>query len=419
MKNITRTQYQAFPFHLVEPSPWDVLNKRYFTRNINPSKINTMLKVDYQFSEKCIKESIILSAIAKNNLLYPLHITKYIIAANELGLKMLNTIPDNNVVKLFVTDKLSNLIINSGEKVDYKSSAGVYNYKHKVSDNSYVGSAFNFKDRIKSHKDQFRNSENKFYNFIAESGGWDSLDYSILYGAPNLLKEFKSLNPLYNLSKGEIIFLVHITELLIKTLEQSVITNNSPSLNSELSVYFIYTSWDVEFLNQKALLSNKAKSVVVFSEHSNEPILGPLSIQQTTKILGISKDIVPRYLNFDRYFYSPVLLFKVKVLEMGISKFNYKDPNSFSHRAKVNHEKINFELEGLEVGKYFALDENKVMLSPNGYLSIREFCKDLDSIKFGELEKAGNYKFEYISRYINLNKLISTLRGNVYIVANP
>jgi len=35
------------------------------------------------------------------------------------------------------------------------------------------------------------------------------------------------------------------------------------------------------------------------------------------------------------------------------------------------------------------------------------------------LEKAGNYKFEYISRYINLNKLISTLRGNVYIVANP
>lgn len=186
---------------------------------------------------------------------------------------------------------------------------------------------------------------------------------------------------------------MHITELLIKTLEQSVITNNSPTLNSELSVYFTYTSWEADFLNQKALLSNKAKSVVVFSEHSNEPILGPLSIQQTTKILGISKDIVPRYLNFDRYFYSPVLLFKVKVLEMGISKFNYKDPNSFSHRAKVNYEKLNFKLEGLEFGKYFALDENKVMLSPNGYLSIREFCRDLDPNKFAELEKAGNYKF--------------------------
>jgi hypothetical protein len=104
---------------------------------------------------------------------------------------------------------------------------------------------------------------------------------------------------------------------------------------------------------------------------------------------------------------------------MGISKFNHKDPNSFSHRAKVNHEKINFKLEGLEVGKYFALDENNVMLSPNGYLSIREFCRDLDPNRFAELEKAGNYKFEYISRYINLNKLISTLRGNVYIVANP
>jgi len=65
-----------------------------------------------------------------------------------------------------------------------------------------------------------------------------------------LRKHSGALNPLYNLSKGEIIFLVHITELLIKTLEQSVITNNSPSLNRELSVYFTYTSWDVDFLNQ-------------------------------------------------------------------------------------------------------------------------------------------------------------------------
>jgi excinuclease UvrABC nuclease subunit len=124
----------------------------------------------------------------------------------------------NNVkryfLQLFVIDKLNNLKINSGEKADYKSSAGIYKYKHKESDKSYIGSAFNFKDRIKSHKDQFRNSENKFYKFIAETAGWDSLDYSILYVEPNLLKEFKSLNPLYNLSKGEIIFLVHITELM-------------------------------------------------------------------------------------------------------------------------------------------------------------------------------------------------------------
>src|SRR6266566_3181076 len=26
MKNITRTQYQAFPYHLVEPSPWPILS---------------------------------------------------------------------------------------------------------------------------------------------------------------------------------------------------------------------------------------------------------------------------------------------------------------------------------------------------------------------------------------------------------
>jgi hypothetical protein len=82
-------------------------------------------------------------------------------------LKMLNTIPDNNVVKLFIIEKLNNLIINSGQKADYNTSAGVYIYKHKITDNSsYVGSAFNFKDRIKSHKDQFRNSQNKFYKSL-------------------------------------------------------------------------------------------------------------------------------------------------------------------------------------------------------------------------------------------------------------
>ena len=104
---------------------------------------------------------------------------------------------------------------------------------------------------------------------------------------------------MYKLSKGEIIFLVHITELLVKTLEQSAIANNSPSLNSESNVYFKYSHWDENWLNQKALLSGKSKSVLVFSEISKEPILGPLSIHQTTKILGVSKDIVPRYLNFD------------------------------------------------------------------------------------------------------------------------
>lgn len=39
------------------------------------------------------------------------------------------------------------------------------------------------------------------------------------------------------------------------------------------------------------LLSKKSKSVIVFSEYSKEPILGPLSIHQTTKILGVYKDI--------------------------------------------------------------------------------------------------------------------------------
>lgn len=77
---------------------------------------------------------------------------------------------------------------------------------------------------------------------------------------------------------------------MIKTLEQSAITNNSPSLNSESNVYLTYSYWDENWLNQKALLSRNSKSVVVFSEISKEPILGPLSIHQTTKILGVSKE---------------------------------------------------------------------------------------------------------------------------------
>jgi hypothetical protein len=42
------------------------------------------------------------------------------------------------------------------------------------------------------------------------------------------------------------------------------------------------------------------KSIMLFNEDSLEHLLGPFSIRETFKILGVSKDIVPRYLNINK-----------------------------------------------------------------------------------------------------------------------
>ena len=59
--------------------------------------------------------------------------------------------------------------------------ACVYIIRHKHSNNSYIGSTKNFKERMRKHKDAYKfpnhqNYNHRIYRFIRENDGWDNFD---------------------------------------------------------------------------------------------------------------------------------------------------------------------------------------------------------------------------------------------------
>lgn len=106
----------------------------------------------------------------------------------------------------------------------------------------------------------------------------------------------------------------------------------------------------------------------------------------------------------------------------------------YFHRAKVKAEPINYDFNSLRVGKIFALKEDGDLLNKLGFNSLGEAVKFLDLKKFSTFHLSGNVRFEYISRYINLNQFpshlgalflrwcagpVKTESGSFYFVANP
>ena len=421
MNSITRKEFQAFPYHLVEPSPWK--EKNIF---------------NYYCTKNYIDNNIFIASIYKSNLLYPLCFSDHIKKALSLGEIMYKAIPDNNPVKGFVKNKLADQLVEicatkktegqiipksiitfSDDKplISISKKAGCYIYTHTSNEFSYIGSAYNFNERHKTHKDALRTNKTYFYKFIKENGGLDSFYLGVVYLTPNFLVEFKSKYPYYKLNKGELIFLTHLTELFSKTLEQSLISGASPNLNTQHSVFFIYKEWNDEWLNQIVPLSSRMKSLYVYYMDIEEPILGPISIRESIKLLGVSKDMVPKYLNHERYFMSPSLGFKVRVQELGESIKNTNEV--IVHRAKVNIPKIDYDLDSLSLGKIFVLKEDNTLLNNEGFDSVKDAVKQLDPIKYDKLSKAKNTRFEYISRYINLNRKVNTVSGSYFFIANP
>jgi hypothetical protein len=127
---------------------------------------------------------------------------------------------------------------------------------------------------------------------------------------------------------------------------------------------------------------------MIFNENSLEPLLGPFSIRETFKILGVSKDIVPRYLNINKYFKRPALGIKVRVQKLE-SKLIDKP---IIHRAKINLSKINYDVSSLSLGKYFIIEEgdnNSLLISKpiEGFNSIKKIVKFLDPDKFENYQK--------------------------------
>jgi len=452
---VARHKFQAFPFHLVEQSPWlkflnltkknKLVNKRFLKSSSNLNNLQKKLDLN-----KTILNPIFL---VKDLLVCPTIETENIIKAVNLAETIYSSIPDNNVPKFFVKaqmDKSIKLNYSSSEisnildlrllGVSYKNILkyssivqdpflnvslsnlpGCYFYFHPETEKLYFGSSLNVQIRHKAHKDELRKTKLSKFNKFIKLHGWKGFKLGVIYNTFNLFQEFKKNHPTYKLSKGEAIFLLQLSELHVKLLEQSLITIFKPNLNSSGKVNFVYNTWDLNWLSADLTLSPRVKNIIVFDEKSSEPILGPLSINKIKIILQVSKDIVPRYLNNIKFFYSPGLGFKVRVQELNVSSLN---KNQIIHRKQsISLNKIDFDIDSLEKNKIFILNSDFTFLKHNGAIksfdTLGKAIKFLDFEKYNKLIKAGNRKFEYVRNYINLNKLVKTSLGEFYFACNP
>lgn len=77
-------------------------------------------------------------------------------------------------------------------------------------------------------------------------GGWDQMEGQAILFTPNHLIEFLNKNPNYRLSLNDIYILRSFTQFEIRVLEQALISNFKPNLNSSFAslrkraFYFVF-----------------------------------------------------------------------------------------------------------------------------------------------------------------------------------
>lgn len=110
--------------------------------------------------------------------------------------------------------------------------------------NYYIGSASNAINRIGQHFDSLQGLRNKdnIHKKLLSQGTIDQVCFSKVYSSINYYKFAIESIPYYQFSQGEIIILRAITEFIIRILEQSLISEFSPSYNKANYVVFTYTS---------------------------------------------------------------------------------------------------------------------------------------------------------------------------------
>lgn len=157
----------------------------------------------------------------------------------------------------------------------------------------YIGSTTNIKDRFKTHSHNInsyikmkKNTLNEYFKYFLDSeisylkskeGQKYALYFKIstLYLFPNYLNKFLSIYPNYRLSKGEWLLLDMINDLIIKTLEESLMIKFKPKLNIAKKVAFKHFEWDDEFLgiyskSGKLIEYFKSKKYGIYLEPTRE-----------------------------------------------------------------------------------------------------------------------------------------------------
>lgn len=111
------------------------------------------------------------------------------------------------------------------------------------------------------------------------------------------------------------IVLSHLTHLEARVLEQLLITKFSPQLNSlDKDITFSYTTWDPSSLNLTYNTKNpNSLRIEVWLEDINKILITYPSIQKAAEGLGISRELISRYLNRLSYFRSASLELNIYV----------------------------------------------------------------------------------------------------------
>lgn len=134
-----------------------------------------------------------------------------------------------------------------------------------------------------------------------------------VYGLINYFKLAVIQLPIYQFSKGEVIIIHAITKFILRILEQSLISEFKPLLNSvKMPVLFTYTSWDPILLSVYDYLMDGSRAVTILNAVTGEQIRPVVpSIAQAADLLQINRNIFNRYLQSVDVFYSVIFGCKV------------------------------------------------------------------------------------------------------------
>lgn len=396
-----------------------------------------------------MKLNVLNTILNSNDLYTPIKLTKQINSAILLAELMINDLPKGNFKDFIITnlnrpvDLLGDIDIYDNLQSKYwiqttenskylnpknlELSSGVYMFEHLKLGTKYIGSAVNFGDRLRVHQKEINNPKTYFHKYVFEHGGFSNFKWGPIYQTTNYLKLFRTINPYYKLSKGEVVILTHLTQLEARVLEQSLLFKYKPSLNSDINVYFPIQSWDPIILTSEWKGTHLANKIEIWYnpiinttkdsngvpdnfKNTNNPLIVFNSTLEASRQLGISRHKLMRYLNHNTPAYSPLLDISVIIKH---PEAILKTESVKSHRLK-DRPIQNVNLEQLEVGRLYAyLPDKKTVYSE--YSSTGEAASNLNPKKF--LNKTPDNRF--ILRYINQEKLVKTELGTFYFMSHP
>ena len=240
--------------------------------------------------------------------------------------------------------------------------------------------------------------------FVIKVKGWSNIKLGYLVLEPSIRREYiKQSDKNYKLNVNEYDILKYLEIWIIRVQEQIFISSLNPSLNTEKKVK-LKTNWTPKIGND---LNNKlVKTPIIVHKAGTNIILTKGNIY--TSLLaecGITRynTLVERLNNSKVTTYSPTFKTRVTFLQEGMQ---YKNSNLKGYTITTTPIQ-NIELNLLPDG-ITALCENKKDVYKT-YLSSNHAAYELD----------GKTRSEYISRYINIERLVKTSKGSFFFVKRP